>query len=419
MTEDKVDLTPEVQAQIPNLLAQGFDAAVEGLHILERKTRIANDAKANCIVCEAIVNLCIESKRWYDLQQNVSILAKRRGYSRKSVAKMVSLTMDAIDHITDEATRTELIKTLLEVTEGKIFVEVERARLTSTLVSTLEAHGKLEEAMNLLQDLRLEVLTTMEQDERIGLMLHQFQLCLQTKDALRASLSAEKIRDQKVENPELKLQYLKLLVQYHTEFTHDFMEIADAYYNIWKIDNSDTAALMNAIISAILAPRTEKQLVFFNEVKQLRELALMPEARTLLSVFLGRDLVPYPEFEARFGHLVEEEDKKEIMRKRVIEHGLRTISQNYTRIYLERLAELLQLTVDELEERIIDLVFAEEFYARIDRPAGIVTFKKQKKVSEVADEFSMNIAQVCKLVDKANSLIEKERQFNEKAAMEN
>lgn len=414
MTEEKVDLLPLVREQIPQIIEQPFDAAVEALHVLERRTRIAKDDLANCEVCMAIVSLCIRTQRWGDLQNNVSILAKRRGYSRKSVSEIVKASMGALQHITDEKTRIDLIKCLLEVTEGKIFVEVERARLTKSLVEYLETKGELEEAMNLLQDLRLEILTSMEEEERIGLMLHQFQLCLDTKDSLRASLCAEKIKDQKLEKDELKLQFLELLVRYHTEFTKDYMEIADAFYQIWKIDNSNSGALMNSIINAILAPRTEKQLVFFNEVKTIRDLALMPEARTLLTVFLGRDLVSYPEFESRFGALIQDKDTSEIMKKRVIEHGLRTISMYYTRIRLERLAELLKISVDELEQHIIDLVFAEEFYARIDRPAGIVTFKKQKKVSEVADEFSDNIAQVCKLVDKANSLIEKERQFHSK-----
>jgi len=98
------------------------------------------------------------------------------------------------------------------------------------------------------------------------------------------------------------------------------------------------------------------------------------------------------------------------MRRRTIEHGLRVVAGYYTQIRLQRLADLEQITVDELEQRIIDLVFAEDFYAKIDRPKGIVIFKRQQKVSEVADEFSANIMKLCKLVDQAHSLIEKERQ---------
>lgn len=411
MTEDKIDLLPVVREEIPKILANDFDAAIESLHMLERRTRIAKDDIANREVCAAIAKLCIEKKRWQDLASNVTILSRRKGYSRSAITSIVDLSMEALDSIQDQDTRVSLINCLLEVTEGKIFVEVQRARLTKFMVDFLEAQGKLVEAMDLLQDLRLEVLTTMDEVERLKLMLHQFWLCLETKDALRSSLSAEKIKDQKLSTDELKLEYLNYLIRYHREFTGDFMEIADSFYKIYKI-NDDSKALMQSIIAAILAPRSDKQLMFFTEVSQLRDLTLLPDSKMLLSIFMGRDLIAFPEFDHRFGGLIEAKHK-ETMRKRVIEHGLRTISKYYTRIRLERLAQLLVLTVDELEQRIIDLVFADNFYARIDRPKGIVTFKKQKKVSEVADEFSDNIAKVCKLVDKANSLIEKERQcFN-------
>jgi hypothetical protein len=97
------------------------------------------------------------------------------------------------------------------------------------------------------------------------------------------------------------------------------------------------------------------------------------------------------------------------MRQRVIEHSLRVVALYYTNIRLQRLAELEQITVDELEDRIIDLVFNEGFYAKINRPKGIITFKRKQKVAEVADEFSGNVMQLCQLVDQAHSLIEKER----------
>jgi len=408
MTEENVDLMPLVNEQLPILLSQPFDSAIEGMHILERRTRIAKDDNANAEVCTSIVNLCIKASKWSDLANNVSILAKRKGYSRKSVTLIVHLSMDAMESVFDHETKIMLVKCLREVTEGKIFVEVERARLTSILVDHHENLGEMDEAMRLLEELRLEILTTMEEKERVSLMLHQFKLSLSLKDSLRASLCSEKIRDQRLQDNELKLQFLELLIQYNEEFTQDFLEMAQSHYEVYKINNN-SESLMQAIICAVLAPHNEKQLRFCNELQGLRDLVLMPEARTLLAVFMGRDLVPYPDFETRFGSIIRQ-DRQPTMRKRVIEHGLRIASMYYTKIRIERLAELVQLSVEELEERIIDLVFSEQFYARIDRPKGIVTFKKQKKVSEVADEFSQNISKLCRLVDHAHSLIEKERQ---------
>lgn len=409
MTEEEhADLTPEVEQKLPSILELPFAEAIEALHGLERKTRIAKDDKANNLVCKNIVDFCIKQGRWEDLGVNISILAKRRGYFRRSITTAVQLSMDHLNDIQNEETKMDLIKVLCEVTEGKIFVEIERARLTELLVEYLEKKGELTEAMNLLQDLRLEILTTMDEKERIGLMLHQFRLCLQCNDQLRASLCAEKIHDQHLKDDDLRLQFLELLITYHTSFTHNYMEIAKSHYDVFKI-NGNSESLMNAILFAVMAPHSPEQLQFCKDLHELKDLALLPEARMLLTIFMGHDLVAWPEFEQRFSSIITDE-RKDVMRRRVIEHGLRVVSIFYTNIRLQRLAELLQLTVDELEERIIDLVFNEAFYAKINRPKGIITFKKQQKVSEVADEFSANIMKLCKLVDQAHSLIDKEKQ---------
>jgi hypothetical protein len=239
-------------------------------------------------------------------------------------------------------------------------------------------------------------------------MLHQFRLCLDAKDQLRASLCAEKITDQRVQDPALRLEFLNLLVRYHSNFTRDFGAIGESWYSIFLLNN-DGGALIFAIVNAVLAPHSPEQMRFCGQLQQLKELALLQEAKSLLSVFLGRDLVPWAEFEPRFAALIPP-DNADVMRRRVIEHSLRVVAMYYTNIRLQRLAELEQITVDELEDRIIDLVFNEGFYAKIDRPKGIITFKRKQKVAEVADDFSGNIMKLCRLVDQAHSLIEKERQ---------
>ena len=53
MTEEEhADLTPEVEQKLPSILELPFAEAIEALHGLERKTRIAKDDKANNLVCK-------------------------------------------------------------------------------------------------------------------------------------------------------------------------------------------------------------------------------------------------------------------------------------------------------------------------------------------------------------------------------
>jgi hypothetical protein len=124
MTEEKLDLSPYVTEQLSFLQNEPVSTAIESLHVLERRTRIAKDDNANCIVCTAIVNLCISQSTWTDLGTNIAILAKRRGYSRRSVSAIVDLAMAALDRIPDVEERITLVRVLLDVTEGKIFAEI-------------------------------------------------------------------------------------------------------------------------------------------------------------------------------------------------------------------------------------------------------------------------------------------------------
>ena len=57
-----------------------------------------------------------------------------------------------IEATPDKDTMVELIKTLQSVTEGKIYVEIERARLTRRLAKIKEAEGKIDEAADTLQE---------------------------------------------------------------------------------------------------------------------------------------------------------------------------------------------------------------------------------------------------------------------------
>ena len=60
--------------------------------------------------------------------------------------------MSYIEQTPDKSTMEELIKTLQSVTEGKIYVEIERARLTRRLAKIKEADGKIDEAADTLQE---------------------------------------------------------------------------------------------------------------------------------------------------------------------------------------------------------------------------------------------------------------------------
>lgn len=96
------------------------------------------------------------------------------------------------------------------------------------------------------------------------------------------------------------------------------------------------------------------------------------------------------------------------LRKRVIEHNVRVVAKYYTRIQMPRLTQLLDLTEDETEKYISELVTAKTVYAKIDRPARIVSFAKPRDADDVLNEWSGNMKSLLGLLERIDHLITKE-----------
>lgn len=97
----------------------------------------------------------------------------------------------------------------------------------------------------------------------------------------------------------------------------------------------------------------------------------------------------------------------EDLRKRVIEHNVRVVAKYYTRIQFKRLTELLDLSEDETEKYISDLVTAKTIYAKIDRPARLVSFKKPTDPDDVLNEWSGKMRSLLGLLERVDHLIVK------------
>merc|ERR1712241_134012 len=98
---------------------------------------------------------------------------------------------------------------LRSITKGKIYVEVERARLTHRLSQMQEADGDIAAAAKTMQDLQVETYGSMDKKEKVELILDQIRLCLATKDYIRAQIISKKIsiRFENAEHQQLKLTY--------------------------------------------------------------------------------------------------------------------------------------------------------------------------------------------------------------------
>lgn len=93
---------------------------IERLLSLEKTSRVEEDVVNTRLCCLAILDICFQSRKWTLLNEQIQLLAKRRGQMKQAIQAFVRQAMEYIDQTPDQDTKVELIKTLQSVTEGKV-----------------------------------------------------------------------------------------------------------------------------------------------------------------------------------------------------------------------------------------------------------------------------------------------------------
>jgi len=80
--------------------------------------------------------------------------------------------------------------------------------------------------------------------------------------------------------------------------------------------------------------------------------------------------------------------------------NVRVVAEYYTRITIPRLTALLDLTPKQTEQTLARLVVSGTIWAKIDRPAGIVDFRKKRSAEDVMNDWSSDMQKLLGLVEK-------------------
>jgi hypothetical protein len=147
--EEKIDLTPETDAK----LEQSFQLAQAGalndalalLAALEKKCRVGNDNPNLVRVCEASLQYCKDAGDSEALLLTLQTLATRRSQKTQAVRVLVHKCIPwcmadqysplPVATEQDKKAREQLVIALRDITDGKLFLEGERARLTRALAT--------------------------------------------------------------------------------------------------------------------------------------------------------------------------------------------------------------------------------------------------------------------------------------------
>ncbi|TKA68650.1 hypothetical protein B0A49_05498 [Cryomyces minteri] len=462
------DYSKEVDRQLPlaqELGRSNVQAAIEKLLTLEKQTRQASDLASTSRVIVAIVTICKESGDWTLLNEQVLLLSKKHGQLKQATTKMVQVVMGFLDDAPNMETKLSMIEALRTVTEGKIFVEVERARVTRILSDIKKEQGDIKAATDILCELQVETFGSMSRREKAEFILEQVALCIESGNWTQAGILSRKIStryfarkpkktpeqlekdkkereekekkrsaDEPPPEPEddvtdLKLRYYEqqIAIAKHED---KYLDVCKHYRQVLDTEaveeNPDQlrAVLQRVIYFIILAPYDNEQSDLLHRIHKDTRNTQVEHDASLLKLFTIPELMRWPMVSQQFGpHLCstdvfdaekgQSNDPKacqrwQDLRKRVIEHNVRVVAKYYTRIQVPRLTQLLDLGEEETEKYISELVTAKTIYAKIDRPARIVNFAKPRDADDVLNEWSGDMKSLLGLLERIDHLITKE-----------
>jgi len=140
-----------------------------------------------------MVTMCRDAGDWQLLNDQVLILSKKHGQLKQAITTMVQTVMGFLTAAPTLDVRLAAIDTLRTVTEGKIFVEVERARVTRMLSEIKQAQGDAKGAAETLCELQVETFGSMSRREKTETILAQVALCIEIGDWAQAAILGRKI----------------------------------------------------------------------------------------------------------------------------------------------------------------------------------------------------------------------------------
>lgn len=460
-SKDADKLIPEAE-QIAKTDAQ---RAIDSLLGLEKQARQASDLPTTSRLLVTIVTLSKNSGDWNLLNDQVLLLSKKHGQLKQAITKMVQVVMGFLDETPNLDVKLSVIQTLRTVTEGKIFVEVERARVTRILSNIKKSQGDLNAAADILCELQVETFGSMTRREKTEFILEQVALCIERGDWTQATILSRKINKryfnrkpkkspveiaklkkeaeerEKTRGPDeppmevdddvtdLKLRYYEqqIILSNHD---YKYLEVCKHYREVLDTESVENnpeqlrAVLARIIYYIILSPYDNEQSDLLHRIQSDSRISMVPVENRLLKFFTIHELMRWPAIGQQFGpHLCNTDvfspkpsqsaddqpfKRWQDLRKRVIEHNVRVVAKYYTRIQMGRLTQLLDLTEEETEKYISELVTSKTIYAKIDRPARLINFAKPRDADDVLNEWSSDMKSLLGLLERIDHLITKE-----------
>ena len=414
----------------------------------EKATRLENEFEKNRTICKKILEIIHGRNDFINFLKLFEYLTQRKNQSRESIIAMVKYCInDILPNLKNQKDSSDLLETIIKVTEGKIFVEFEYSQAIRKMTEIHLMNNKIDEAAKLIQDVQIEAFGSLENDYKIEYILFQMQVLLEKGDYIRTLIISNKIKRNHLDDEGIelyKIRFFNLMIKYHIhekqfldvskcyKILYDFVKsindklvevekngkeikpkILENFIQIKKDNNLELLFQNYVLFLAICPPELEtKNMLNELKIKYKKQLDIDPNILYIVEKRLSDDIIiindglfkKYQNYEI----FVKNQDLIKLFRKYWIQHNLSLFEKFFSKIHLNRISQMTSVSCDEIESEIADMVVNNYIFAKINRIEKIVNFRKKTDHHDVLDNFNYDMDNMLKKVEETCHLINKE-----------
>ena len=414
----------------------------------EKVTRLENEFEKNRTLTKQILETLHNRNDFPNFLKLFEYLTQRRNQSRESIISMVKYCInDILPNLKNTKDSSELLNTIIRVTEGKIFFEYEYSQAIRKMTEIYLMDNNIEEAAKLIQDVQIEAFGSLESDYKIDYILFQMQVLIEKGDYIRTLIVSNKIKRNHLDDEGielLKIRFFRLMILYYVhekkyleaskcyKILYDFVKsindklievekdhkeikpkIIDNYIKVKK-ENDLVNLFENYVLYLSICPPELETKNMLNELilKYKKELDINKNILYIVEKRLSDEIIliddnlfsRYKDFEI----FKKNADLLKLFRKYWIQHDLSLFEKFFGKIHIERISQMTKVPNDEIENEIADMVVNNYIFARINRIEKIVNFRKKTDHHDVLDNFNYDMDNMLKKIEETCHLINKE-----------
>ena len=208
----------------------------------------------------------------------LSSLNKKRSQSREATISIVKYALNEVYDTLNEEEKLKLLSTLIEITEGRIFVEFEFSVAIRRLTEIHIQSGNINEAAKCIQDIQIETFGSLERGYKVEYILFQMKILLMKEDYIRVMIVSNKINKRHLNEEgleKLKFEFFELMIRYYTH-EEKFIDASKSFKILYdsikefkiKLENNSSNAISQKSLINIphLVNNVSKNKLFVNYV---------------------------------------------------------------------------------------------------------------------------------------------------------